>query len=195
MNFWRKLEKIFLIIKGEIGKNNNEKLEYIFNFFTNSYYTVLLYKLDPKKVKNKSKSNDNSTTKAKSVLSLSVQSTSSSLDNDNNSIIKFEKHIDNIDNSKRVNYTRLIREMSNGDIIRLHNVNDITIYKKDKEQKIIKFDSISSTQKEIVTNWNTSKRINLEEFKNNKALKENKSIDNIIETTESIEKKIKTLFK
>ena len=187
-------KKIFSIIKGEIGKNNNEKLEYIFNFFTNSYYTVLLHKLDPKKVKNKLKSNDNSTTKAKSVLSLSVQSTSSSLDNDNNSIIKFEKHIDNIDNSKRENYTRLIREMSNGDIIRLHNVNDITIYKKDKEQKIIKFDSISSTQKEIVTNWNTSKRINLEEFKNNKALKENKSIDNIIETTESIEKKDKNFI-
>ena len=187
-------KKIFSIIKGEIGKNNNEKLEYIFNFFTNSYYTVLLYKLDPKKVKNKSKSNDNSTTKAKSLLSLSVQSTSSSLDNDNNSIIKFEKHIDNIDNSKRENYTRLIREMSNGDIIRLHNVNDITIYKKDKEQKIIKFDSISSTQKEIVTNWNTSKRINLEEFKNNKALRENKSIDNIIETTESIEKKDKNFI-
>ena len=187
-------KKIFSIIKGEIGKNNNEKLEYIFNFFTNSYYTVLLHKLDPKKVKNKLKSNDNSTTKAKSVLSLSVQSTSSSLDNDNNSIIKFEKHIDNIDNSKRENYTRLIREMSNGDIIRLHNVNDITIYKKDKEQKIIKFDSISSTQKEIVTNWNTSKRINLEEFKNNKALRENKSIDNIIETTESIEKKDKNFI-
>ena len=179
-------KKILSIIKEDKGKINNEKLEYIINFFTYDYYAFLLNKLHTKKDKSKSKYNDNSTTKVKSHLSLSVQSTSSSLDNNNNSIIKFEEHIDI---SSKENYTRLIREMSNGDIIRLHNTNDITIYKKDKDPKIIKCDSISSTQKEMKTNCNTNKRINLEKLKADKAFKEKKNIDNIIETNESIKKK------
>jgi len=185
-------ETIFKIIKNNIEKYKNDNLEYIIDFFTNSYYSFLLKKINIKKGKSKSKYADNYTTKSRSHFSQSVQTTSTSFDNDNNSIIKFEK---NIENSNRDNYTRLIREMSNGDIIRLHNINDITLYKKGEEQPIIiKHDSISSSQREMTTNLNTKNRINLEELKNNESLQVNKSIHNIIETNESKEKKDKNFI-
>jgi len=183
---------IFTIIKNNIEKYKNENLEYIIDFFTNSYYTFLLKKINIKKGKNKSKYNDNYTTKSRSYFSQSVQTTSTSFDNDNNSIIQFEK---NIENSNSENYTRLIREMSNGDIIRLHNINDITLYKKGEEKPIIiKHNSISSSQREISTTLNAKNRINLEELKNNETLQVNKSIHNIIETKESKEKKDKNFI-
>ena len=176
-------------IKNIKEKKVDEKLKYIINFIANRYYTSLLNKLNTKKGKIKSKYDDKTTTKVKSVSSPSIQTTSSSFDNDNNSIIKFEKHIE-ISNME--NYTRLIREMSNGDIIGLHNINDITIYKKGKEEaKIIKFNSLSSSQKEMMTNCNTRNKINLEELNNNLTLQKNKSINNIIEAKESIAKKDK----
>ena len=191
--FLDKIRKtIFTIIKNKIEKYKNENLEYIIDYFTDRYYTFLLKKINIKKGKNKSKYDNNSTTKSRSYFSQSVQTTSTSFDNDNNSIIQFEK---NIENSNSENFTRLIREMSNGDIIRLHNINDITLYKKGEEQPIIiKHDSISSSQKEMTTNLNTKNRINLEELKNNESLKVNKTIHNIIETNESKEKKDKNFI-
>ena len=189
-------KKILTIIKDDIGKFKNEKLEYIINFFSDSYYTVLLNKFDIKKDKSMSKYDDNSTTKARSHVSQSIQTASSSFEREDNSIIKFEKHIENpkLKNSKFENYTRLIREMSNGDIIRLHNVNDITIYKNDEEPKIIIFNSINSSEYEMMTNSNNRNRINLKELKSKTELQSNKSINNLIETNESIEKKDKNFI-
>jgi len=181
-------KKIFEIVKNNIGKKNHEKLEYIINFFTDKYYSFLLKRLHTKKDKSTSRYDDTST-EVKSEIPSRVQTTISSHenDNDNYSLIRFEE---NFPSSKSENYTRLIREMSNGNIIRLHNLNDITIYEKDiKNKKVtIKFNSIKP--EEVPTNNNSKNNINFEEL-TKKAFESNKIISNIIETNESIEKKDK----
>ena len=182
-------KKILTIIKNDIEKNGKKNLEYIINFFTDSkYYTFQLNRLYNKKDKSNSRYDDTST-EVKSEIPSRVQTTISSHenDNDNYSLIKFEE---NYPSSKSENYTRLIREMSNGNIIRLHNLNDITIYEKDvKNKKVtIKFNSIKP--EEVPTNNNSKNNINFDEL-TKKAFESNKIISNIIETNESIEKKDK----
>ena len=186
-------KRIFAIIKNDIEKYKDEKLEYIINFFTDSYYTILFKKLNTKTDKSNSKYDDTST-EVKSQMPTTVQTTITSYDNDNDnySIIRFEE---NFQSSKTENYTRLIRELSNGYIIRLHNLNHITICQTDINNKIdtIKFNSIN--QEEISTNNNSSSyKINFEKLSKNKIFETNRSINNIIETNESIEKKDKNFI-
>ena len=182
-------KKILTIIKNDIEKNGKKNLEYIINFFTDSkYYTFQLNRLYNKKDKSNSRYDDTST-EVKSEIPSRVQTTISSHenDNDNYSLIRFEE---NFTSSKSENYTRLIREMSNGNIIRLHNTNDITIYQRDIKNKMvtIKFNSIKP--EEVPTNNNSKNNINFDEL-TKKAFESNKIISNIIETNESIEKKDK----
>ena len=188
-------KRIFAIIKNDIEKYKDEKLEYIINFFTDSYYTILFKKLNTKNGRIRSNYNDTST-ETRSEIPSRVHTIFLSHDNNNDninySIIRFEE---NFQSSITENYTRLIREISNGNIIRLYNQNDITIYQKDIKNKIyiIKFNSIKP--EEILTNnIRSSYKINFEELAKNKIFEKNKIINNIIETNESIEKKDKTLF-
>ena len=183
-------KRIFAIIKNDIEKYKDEKLEYIINFFTDSYYTILFKKLNTKNGRIRSNYNDTST-ETRSEIPSRVHTIFLSHDNNNDninySIIRFEE---NIQSSITENYTRLIREISNGNIIRLYNQNDITIYQKDIKNKIdiIKFNSIKP--EEILTNnIRSSYKINFEELAKNKIFEKNKIINNIIETNESIEKK------
>ena len=183
-------KKILTIIKNDIERNDNEKLEYIINFFTDKYYTFLLDKHNTKKGRIRSNNNDTST-HVKSRIPSKVQTIVLSHNNDNDndyySLISFEE---NYPSSKNENYTRLIKEMSNEYILRLHNLNDITIYKKDIKNKIltIKFNSIKP--EEVLTNYNSRYEINFDEL-TKKAFELNICINNIIETNESIERKDK----
>ena len=183
-------KKILTIIKNDIERNDNEKLEYIINFFTDKYYTFLLGKHNTKKGRIRSNNNDTST-HVKSRIPSKVQTIVLSHNNDNDndyySLISFEE---NYPSSKNENYTRLIKEMSNEYILRLHNLNDITIYKKDIKNKIltIKFNSIKP--EEVLTNYNSRYEINFDEL-TKKAFELNICINNIIETNESIERKDK----
>ena len=196
IQFLNEIRKTILtIIKNDIGKDNNEKLEYIINFFSDNYYTVLLRKLNTKKGRS-SINLSNTSTNVISQIPSRVQTIVSSHDNNNDnnndnnyySVIRFEEKIQT---SITDNYTRLIRQMSSGNIIRLHNINDITIYQKDIKNIIatIKFNSFRP--EEILTNYNTRYNINFEELANNRAFEVNKNINNIFETNESIEKKEK----
>jgi hypothetical protein len=103
IQFFDKIRKnIFTIIKTGIEKYGNENLEYIVNFFTDSYYTVLLKMLDIKKVKSNSKYDDTST-EVKSQMPSTVQTTVSSRDNNNdndnyNEYNYYEKKGDESDN-------------------------------------------------------------------------------------------------
>jgi len=124
---------------------------------------------------------NNSDNKLKPEIS---SSNNSDIINDNNnnsiesdssrySIIQF-KNI--IQSSTKDNYIRLIREMSNGYILVLHNLNDISIYTKNLDYKgIIKFNSINNI--ELPTKSNNNENVI------------NKNIFNIIETNYSINKK------
>ena len=191
IQFLEEIRKIILtIIKNDIERNDNEKLEYIINFFTDKYYTFLLDKHNTKKGRIRSNNNDTST-HVKSRIPSKVQTIVLSHNNDNDndyySLISFEE---NYPSSKNENYTRLIKEMSNEYILRLHNLNDITIYKKDIKNKIltIKFNSIKP--EEVLTNYNSRYEINFDEL-TKKAFELNICINNIIETNESIERKDK----
>ena len=94
------------------------------------------------------------------------------------SIIQFKKIIRSFNKD---NYIRLIREMSNGYILVLHNQNDISIYEKNFKYKgIIKFISINN-----IGLSNTSKNI--------KTII-NKNISNLIETNYSINIKDQSLI-
>ena len=183
-------KKILTIIKNDIERNDNEKLEYIINFFTDKYYTFLLDKHNTKKGRIRSNNNDTST-HVKSRIPSKVQTIVLSHNNDNDndyySLISFEE---NYPSSKNENYTRLIKEMSNEYILRLHNLNDITIYKKDIKNKIltIKFNSIKP--EEVLTNNKSRYEINFDEL-TKKAFELNICINNIIEANESIERKDK----
>jgi len=189
-------KKILTIIKNDIERNDNEKLKYIINFFTDKYYTFLLDKHNTKKGRIRSNNNDTSThvkSRIPSKVQTIVLSHNNDDDNDNDndndyySLIRFEE---NYPSSKNENYTRLIKEMSNEYILRLHNLNDITIYKKDIKNKIltIKFNSIKP--EEVLTNYNSRYEINFDEL-TKKAFELNICINNIIETNESIERKDK----
>ena len=185
-------KKILTIIKNDIERNDNEKLEYIINFFTDKYYTFLLDKHNTKKGRIRSNNNDTSThvkSRIPSKVQTIVLSHNNDNDNDNDyySLIRFEE---NYPSSKNENYTRLIKEMSNEYILRLHNLNDITIYQKDIKNKIvtIKFNSIKP--EEVLTNNKSRYEINFDEL-TKKAFELNICINNIIETNESIERKDK----
>ena len=184
-------KKILEIIKNDREKNDSEKLEYIIDFFTNNYYTILLNRNYTKKGRIKTNYNSTSTeviSEMPSKIKTKVSSDDNNNDIDNYSIIRFEE---NFHSSKNENYTRLIKEISNGYIIRLHNLNNITIYKKDFKNEIasIKFNSTST--EESTTHNQSSMKINFEESSINKIFEANQSINNIIETNESIEKKSK----
>jgi len=182
-------KKILEIIKKDREKNDNEKLKYIIDFFTNSYYTFLLNKFNTKKDINSSNYNDTSTefiTKILSRVQIKVSSNDNSNDIDNYSIIKFEE---NYQSSKNEYYTRLIREISNGYIIKLDNLNDLTIYQNDFRQTIATIQFKTIVQEEISTNNKSRNNINFEELKENKIFEYNQVISNIIEINENVKKK------
>ena len=122
--------------------------------------------LDTKFLPTKSLSN-NSETKN------NTDNNSLSSDSSRYSIIQFETIIGSFKND---NYIRLIKEMSNGYILVLHKMNDISIYEKNIKYKgIIKFNSIDN--------------IEISTFSKNNKNEINKNISNIIETNYSINKK------
>jgi hypothetical protein len=108
-------------------------------------------------------------------------------DSDNNSIksdssryciIQFKKIIGSFNTDI---YIRLIKEMSNGFILALHNLNDISIYEKDFNY-IGKIKFNSKNNDELSANSSNNKK------------KINKSISNLIETNYSINKQDENLI-